>query len=50
MAYEAAKKEIKSFYESTLSERISTYAKSKEVAVRKAAVFGKCIPLVSTTR
>lgn len=45
LAYEAAKKEIKSFYENTLSERIATFSKSKEFAVKRAAQFGTPITL-----
>lgn len=45
LAYEAAKKEIKDFYENTLSERIATFSKSKEFAVKRAAQFGTPIAL-----
>ncbi len=38
LAYEAAKKEVKDFYESTLSERLNQFAKGREYAARKAAL------------
>ena len=45
MAYEAAKKEMKAFYENTLSERIATFSRSKEIALKRAAQFGSPIAL-----
>lgn len=45
LAYEAAKKEVKAFYENTLSERINAFSKSKEFAVKRAAQFGTPITL-----
>jgi hypothetical protein len=41
VAYETARKEIKQFQESTLSQRISERAKYREAAIAKAHGFGK---------
>lgn len=40
-AYEAAKKDIKDYQESTLSNRIATLAKSREDAISRVANLGK---------
>ena len=45
LAYEAAKSEVKTFYESTLSDRIANFTKAKESAIRKANLFGTPITI-----
>jgi hypothetical protein len=45
LAYEAAKSEMKTFYESTLSDRIANFTKAKESAIRKANLFGTPITI-----
>eukprot|EP01034_Spumella_vulgaris_P024318 gene24318-30640_t len=45
LAYEAARSEVKNFYESTLSDRIATFTRAKEGAIRKANLFGTPITI-----